>query len=69
MNVKDYLKEDGHVYVTLVNKSGQSKEFRVCDLVWSSFKGNIPNGFKVSHIDGNKENNSLDNLQLVKYND
>ena len=33
--------------------------------VWSCFYGEIPNGFVIHHIDGNKNNNSLANLQLM----
>lgn len=34
-------------------------------LVWKAFKGEIPKGFFVDHIDGNRSNNNLDNLRLV----
>ena len=64
--VKQYLKNDGNLYVTLF-KEGVGSEHKVCDLVWESFKGLIPNGFKVAHIDGNKRNNKLDNLKLIAY--
>ncbi len=63
--VKEFLGKDGHCYVTLF-KNGVGSNHRVCDLVWTSFKGEIPNGYFVSHIDGNKTNNALVNLQLVK---
>lgn len=63
--VKEFIKRDGHTYVTLY-KDGIGKDFRVCDLVWGSFKGEIPDGWEVSHIDGNNGNNRLDNLELVK---
>ena len=33
--------------------------------VWESFFGEIPNGFVVHHIDGNKANNDITNLQLM----
>jgi len=33
--------------------------------VWMNLKGEIPNGLDVHHIDGNKDNNKIDNLQLI----
>jgi hypothetical protein len=33
--------------------------------VWQKEVGKIPNGYHIHHIDGNKANNSLDNLALV----
>ncbi len=56
-----YLKSDGEVYTIVYDT-----ECRVCELVWEAWKGDIPQGFRVSHIDGNKRNNRLDNLELVK---
>lgn len=34
-------------------------------LVYEMFVGPIPEGFQVHHIDGNKQNNRLDNLMVV----
>jgi hypothetical protein len=34
-------------------------------LVWTHFNGEIPKGKKVQHLDGNKDNNRLENLTLV----
>ncbi len=56
-----YIKNDGEVYTTIYGT-----ECRLCELVWEAFKGEIPEGHKVSHIDGDKLNNRLDNLELVK---
>lgn len=36
-------------------------------LVWLAFKGEIPQGYEIDHIDENKHNNRLDNLQLVTH--
>lgn len=56
-----YTKSDGEVYTIVYNT-----ERRVCELVWEAFQGEIPQGFRVCHIDGNKHNNRLDNLKLDK---
>lgn len=33
--------------------------------VWEKHNGKIPNGSHIHHIDGNKDNNEIENLQLV----
>lgn len=37
----------------------------ISHLVWEVFKGPIPDGMQVNHIDENPENNNLDNLNLM----
>lgn len=54
-------KGDGEVYTIVYNT-----ERRVCELVWEAFQGEIPQGYRVCHIDGDKQNNRLDNLKLVE---
>ena len=34
-------------------------------LVWETFKGKIPEGKEIDHIDGDTKNNALDNLQVL----
>lgn len=34
-------------------------------LVWEKYFGEIPDGMQIHHIDGNKANNDIKNLQLV----
>lgn len=43
------------------------KHFRLARLVWTVFKGSIPEGFHVDHIDNDQTNNRLDNLQLLSF--
>lgn len=33
--------------------------------VWESYFGKVPEGMQIHHIDGNKQNNDINNLQLV----
>lgn len=46
-------------------KNGKGKFYTVHRLVWIAFNGEIPQGFEVNHIDENKYNNRLDNLNLL----
>ena len=56
-----YLKNDGEVYAVIFGT-----ECRLCEIVWENFVEEIPKGYTVTHIDGDKRNNRLDNLKLVK---
>lgn len=33
--------------------------------IWYAFRGGVPEGFEIDHIDNNRANNRLDNLQLL----
>ena len=37
--------------------------------MWKTFKGEIPDGYEINHIDENTENNYLSNLSVVSHKD
>ena len=64
--LKQYLDGSGYNYVGL-SKNGLGKKLKVHHLVWENFKTEKRNGIilQVDHIDENKQNNNLENLQLL----
>lgn len=54
----------GYLQVCLT-KNGKSKTYTVHRLVAKAFLPNLKNKKQVNHIDGNKENNNIDNLEWV----
>ena len=53
-------KRKGYIYIYLDQKQQSAHR-----LIWVYHHGIIPDGKEIDHIDGNKENNCLDNLRLV----
>ena len=54
----------GYLKVTLC-KNGIKKPFSVHRLVYETLVGEIPEGMQCNHIDEDKENNRVDNLNLM----
>lgn len=54
-------------YQIKLRKNKCRKALYVHRLVWEVFKGEIPMGFEINHIDHNKANNALSNLELVSH--
>ena len=54
----------GYLFVNL-HYNGNVKKCFIHRLVYEAFNGKIPEGLVVNHIDENKENNRLDNLNLM----
>jgi hypothetical protein len=56
--------KDGYLCVTLYERSkSKPKRFRISRLILTVFRGNPPSTrHEASHLDGNKANNSLENL-------
>lgn len=59
----------GYAIVTLCKK-GIKQKVTVHSIIYSTFNSEYDtNKYCVDHIDGNKENNNLNNLELVTYNE
>ena len=46
-------------------KNNKKRSYYVHRFVYETFKGEIPKGMQTDHIDNNKKNNSINNLQLL----
>lgn len=54
-----------YLVVTIYNDKGQKKYMLVHRLVFMAHKGMIPKGLQINHKDENKENNCIENLELM----
>lgn len=58
--------KDGYGYLLVgLSEDGKKKLFSVHRLVWEAFNGKRPEGMQINHIDEDKANNRLDNLNLM----
>ena len=57
-NSKGYLRVSLH-------KNGKERKLGVHRLVWEAFKGPIPKGMQINHLNEEKTDNHLENLSLV----
>lgn len=48
-----------------ISNGVKSKTISIHRVVWESYKGVIPKGMEINHIDGNKENNHVANLEVL----
>lgn len=63
--IKQYDNGNGYMCVRLYPYTGTSKKFYIHRLVAAAFLVQHPNCNTVNHIDGNKKNNSCNNLEWV----
>jgi hypothetical protein len=63
--LKQYEDVDGYMRYVITDKYKKKYNLLVHRIVWQFFHGPIPEGMTVDHIDGNKHNNFITNLQLL----
>lgn len=56
--------QKGYHQITLSN-NGKSKTITIHKLVYITYIGQTKKGYDINHIDGNKNNNSVSNLELI----
>ena len=64
-NLKCFVSKSGYSYVSLRCKGDNSHTFQWHRVIYYYFKGDIPEGIHVNHIDEDKSNNALSNLNLM----
>ena len=52
--------KDGYLHIGL-----KGKKMPIHRAIWEMFNGTIPKGLQVDHINGTKDDNRIENLQLV----
>jgi hypothetical protein len=64
--MKPDIDKDGYEIIRITNaKEGKKNTYKMHRLVLYSFKPDADKTMQVNHIDGNKRNNNLDNLETV----
>lgn len=59
--------QQGYRQLSMFNGDGKEKKVLIHRLVWEAFKGKIPKGLVINHLDGVKDNNQLSNLEVCTY--
>lgn len=59
----------GDYLSVILDSRGANYSTRIHRLVAETFIGNIPTGYHVHHKDGNKQNNDVDNLEILSIKD
>lgn len=62
--MRPFTNSKGYNLIQLTNKNGR-EHFSISHIVWESFNGQIPEEMQVNHINENKTDNRLDNLNLM----
>lgn len=64
--LKPILHHTGYSVMT-ARKPGIQKQLRIHRFVWECHRGEIPEGLIINHINGDKRDNCIDNLEVVTH--
>ena len=56
----------GYITSTLTDDDGVQHSIKFHRFIWECVNGEIPEGFDIHHINGDKMNNSINNLELME---
>lgn len=59
-----WLNKNGYPMVSL-RKNGEKTGYSIHSLVWEAFNGPVPDGLQINHINEDKTDNRLENLNLM----
>ena len=62
---KGTIQNNGYLQVKMMCKDGIRRPFGIHRVIWYYFNGEIPEDKQVNHIDENKLNNAISNLNLL----
>lgn len=55
----------GYLQATIYDETNKQHTYRVNRLIYESFNGEIPKGMQVNHLDEDKHNNAIENLNVL----
>ena len=66
--LKPYTRKDGYQQVSLVDNEGKKKLYRLHRVIYEAVTGSpIPEGYEINHISEAKDENFVENLQLLTH--
>jgi len=65
--IKGHMERNKYLILILHDKNGNRKRFYLHRLVYEAFFGEIPEGFEIDHINGKREDCSVQNLRLATH--
>ena len=63
--VRSVKNKDGWYLTAPLRGNGKKTTARIHQLVVKAFIGDVPHGYQIHHIDGNKQNNNVENLEII----